>query len=149
MIYKHTQIGHLMISVTIAIVILFGVVLIQTGLDYAILGYMLVILLILVSFSWLNVMIDEKYLRIKFGYGIFRKRFLLENIESAKAVRNHWYYGWGIRFWWMPRMWIFNVSGFGAVEIRMKSGKIYRIGTDEPEKLEYSINGLIMEKDNL
>ena len=37
-------------------------------------------------------------------------------------------------------MWIFNVSGFGAVEIRMKNGKIYRIGTDEPKALESAIN---------
>jgi len=36
-------------------------------------------------------------------------------------------------------MWIFNVSGFDAVELIMKNGKIYRIGTDEPIKLESAI----------
>jgi hypothetical protein len=89
------------------------------------------------------VTIDGKYLRIKFGYGIFRKRFMLNEIISARVARNHWYYGWGIRFWWWPRMLIFNVSGFDAVEIRMKNGRIYRIGTDEPEKLEYAIKRVI------
>ena len=84
-------------------------------------------------------MIDENYLRIKFGYGIFRKRFELKEIASAKAVKNHWYYGWGIRVWFRPRMVIFNVSGFNAVEIKMKNGKLYRIGTDEPKDLEYAI----------
>jgi len=34
---------------------------------------------------------------------------------------------------------IFNISGFDAVEIKMKNGKIYRIGTDEPKKLEQAI----------
>jgi len=57
-------------------------------------------------------------------------------MSSAKIVKNHWYYGWGIRAWLWPRMVIFNVSGFDAVEIAMKNGKIYRIGTDEPEQLE-------------
>jgi hypothetical protein len=36
-------------------------------------------------------------------------------------------------------MWIYNVSGFDAVEILMKSGKRYRIGTDQPEELVQTI----------
>jgi len=36
-------------------------------------------------------------------------------------------------------MWIYNISGFDAVEIKMKNGKTYRIGTDEPQKLEQAI----------
>lgn len=84
-------------------------------------------------------MIDGEYLRIKFGYGIYKKKFLLNEIATVKTVKNHWYYGWGIREWLWPRMWIYNISGFDAVEIIMKNGKIYRIGTDEPKKLEQVI----------
>ena len=40
-------------------------------------------------------------------------------------------------------MWIYNVSGFDAVEIIMKNGKIYRIGTDVPEELEAAIRQVI------
>ena len=40
-------------------------------------------------------------------------------------------------------MWIYNVSGFDAIELTMKNGKIYRIGTDEPEKLEAAIKQVI------
>jgi hypothetical protein len=40
-------------------------------------------------------------------------------------------------------MWIYNVSGFDAVEIKLKNGKVYRIGTDEPKKLEQTILHLI------
>jgi hypothetical protein len=36
-------------------------------------------------------------------------------------------------------MWIYNVSGFDAVELKMKNGKVYRIGTDESEKLESAL----------
>jgi hypothetical protein len=100
---------------------------------------MVLILFILASFSTLTTSIDENSLRIKFGHGIFRKKFPLHEIASAKSVKNCWYYGWGIRVWFWPRMWIFNVSGFDAIEITMKNGKIYRIGTDEPEKLESAI----------
>ena len=87
----------------------------------------------------LTVTIDETYLQIKFGYGIYKKRFKLEKIISVKTVRNHWYYGWGIRIWFWPYMFIYNISGFDAIEIKMKDNKIYRIGTDEPRKLEQAI----------
>lgn len=111
----------------------------DSGANFAMTAIMALILFILASFTTLHISIDEKFLWITFGYGIFRKNFLLNEIISAKAVKNHWYYGWGIRFWLWPKMWIYNVSGFDAVEIKLKNGKTYRIGTDEPEKLEQSI----------
>tara|TARA_Y100000294_G_C8312594_1_gene239363 strand:+ start:29 stop:463 length:435 start_codon:yes stop_codon:yes gene_type:complete len=141
--YKHTQIGYLIIYVLIVIALLFVVILTQTGMNSLILVFMFFILFVVGSFTTLNVLVDKNYLRIKFGYGIFRKRFTLKEIISAKIVKNHWYYGWGIRLWFWPYMWIFNVSGFDAVEIRMKNNKIYRIGTDEPKKLERVISQVI------
>ncbi len=45
------------------------------------------------SFGSLQVIIDEKYLQIKFGYGIYKKKFLLSDVISAKIVKNHWYFG--------------------------------------------------------
>jgi len=137
--YKHTQTGYLIIVVLIALVLLFGSILSTTDFEPIVFAIMLFSLLILISFTTLKVMIDENYLRIKFGYGIFRKSFPLNEVVSARTVRNHWYYGWGIRLWLWPKMLIFNVSGLDAVEIRMENGKIYRIGTDEPKELESAI----------
>jgi len=134
--YKHTQIGYLIPIVLLAVALLFGSILAQTGFNIPLIILMILILFILASFGSLQVMIDGNYLQIKFGYGIFRNAFSLNDIASVKTVKNHWYYGWGIRWWLWPRMWIYNVSGFDAVEIAMKSGKRYRIGTDEPKKLE-------------
>ena len=139
MIYKHTQIGHLIIFVLLAVILLFGIILTQADFNSAILATMVFIMFLIASFASLKATIDENYLRIKFGYGIFRKRFTLREIISTRTVKNHWYYGWGIRAWFWPYMWIYNVSGFDAVEIKMKNGKKYRIGTDEPEKLEHAI----------
>ena len=141
--YEHTQIGYLMLFVFLAVTALFGYILAQEVPNPAIIAIMVFILIIISSFSTLKVVIDENYLRIKFGYGIFRKSFLLTEITSAKAAKNHWYYGWGIRMWLWPYMWIFNVSGFDAVEITSKNGNIYRIGTDESKKLEQAISQLI------
>jgi len=137
--YKHTQIGYLILIVFVVVALLFGSILTQTGFNLPVIIFMIFILFILASFGSLQVIIDGNYLRIKFGYGIFRKKFSLNDVMSAKTVKNHWYYGWGIRGWLWPKMWIYNVSGFDAVEIKMKNGKTYRIGTDEPKKLEQII----------
>ncbi|EKD25268.1 MAG: hypothetical protein ACD_80C00092G0012 [uncultured bacterium (gcode 4)] len=112
---------------------------VDSGPNLLVTATMALIVFILASFASLQVSIDGKYLRIKFGYGIFQKKFSLNDILSAKTVKNHWWYGWGIRGWLWPKMRIYNVSGFDAVEIQLKNGKTYRIGTDEPKKLEEAI----------
>lgn len=137
--YKHTQIGYLIPTIFIFLVLLFVIILVQTEFNLSLVIIMVFILFILASFASLKVIIDKKYLQIKFGYGIYKKKFLLQNIVSAKTVKNHWYYGWGIRIWFWPRMQIYNISGFDAVEIKLKNSKVYRIGTDEPDKLEQAI----------
>lgn len=150
--YKHTQIGYLMLFITLVVLVFFTWIQItaraetpspDSGTNFAITAIMVLILSILASFSSLTVTIDESYLRVKFGYGIFRKKFAVSEIASAKRVKNHWYYGWGIRLWLWPKMWIYNVSGFNAVEIVMKNGRIYRIGTDVPEELETAIGNVL------
>ena len=152
--YKHTQIGYLMIVVTLAVLVLFAWVYtmalaefpsVDSGPNFAVSAVMILILFILVSFATLTILTDENYIRIKFGYGIFQKRISLSEIASVKTVKNRWYYGWGIKLWLWPTMWIFNVSGFDAVELVMKNGKIYRIGTDMPKELEVAIKkGIIV-----
>jgi hypothetical protein len=58
-------------------------------------------------------------------------------IASYQVVKNPWYYGWGIRL--TPHGWLYNVSGSYAVEIKMKTGKKYRIGTNVPNDFEKAI----------
>ena len=132
-----------MIFVFLAVVFVFVSVLLKTGLETITVFYMLFVLFILLSFMSLEVLIDEEYLRIKFGYGLFKKRFELKKIISAKAAKNHWYYGWGIKRCLVPPMWIYSVSGLDAIEIKMENGRTYRIGTDEPERLEQAIIQMI------
>ncbi len=141
-----------MIIVTLAVLILFALAQymvrselpsVDSGANFLVTAIMVFIIFFLSSVATLTVSIDDKYIRIKFGYGIFRKKFLLSEIVSAKQVKNHWYYGWGIRFWFWPRMCIYNVSGFEAVEIATKNGKIYRLGTDALSELESAIKQAI------
>ncbi len=150
--YKHTQIGYLMLVVTLAVLVLFVWAQItaraeppsvDSGTNFLVTAVMVLIVFILASFATLTVSTDENHLRVKFGYGIFTRKFALNQIASAQTAKNHWYYGWGIKLWLWPKMWIYSVSGFDAVELVMKNGKVYRIGTDVPEELETVIKQLI------
>jgi len=146
--YKHTQIGWVMIMSNLMLGAAFIKIhldvraeppSVDAGTNFAITFIMMAILVIVASFSSLEVIVDEEYVRIKFGYGLYKKKFARREIESVRVVRNPWYFGWGIRQWLWPKMWIYNVSGLDAIEIKMKNGNIYRIGTDEPQRLEQAI----------
>lgn len=111
--YKHTQIGYLTLIVTLVVLVLFAWAYItaraeppsvDSGTNLLVTATMALVLFILASFVTLTASIDEKYLKIKFGYGIFKKKFPLNEIVSATSVKNHWYYGWGIRLCLWPKM---------------------------------------------
>jgi hypothetical protein len=97
--------------------------------------------LLLLLFYALTVEIDTEQLRFWFGPGIIRKSIALQRIVSCKPVRNFWLCGWGIRWW--GHGWLYNVSGFRAVELELDNGKRLRIGTEEPEELDRAIKQAI------
>ncbi len=81
---------------------------------------------------------------IRIWIGLIRKSFLVDELETAAAVRNRWYHGWGIRK--ILGGWLYNVSGFDAVELRLKHGGRYRIGTDQPAELLAAIESVMAAK---
>jgi len=137
-IYKHKQIGYvIIISVLIITAFIYRHLLLLYNFRLDQMLIPIISLGIMFLFSSLTVIIDEQNIILYFGPGVFKKKFLLKDIESFCAVKNSWYCGWGIRI--IENGWLYNVSGFQAVELKMKSGKIYRIGTDEPENLKEAI----------
>ena len=58
-------------------------------------------------------------------------------------VETRWFYGWGIRL--TSRGWLWNTSGFDAVELTYLNGKRFIIGKDDPIGLAAEIQGAIGE----
>jgi hypothetical protein len=84
-------------------------------------------------FHSMTIEITDGELRWSFGPGWIRKRVPLDLVISAEPVRTKVAEGWGIH---ISRFgWLYNVSGFDAVAIRMKNGQHIALGTDEPETL--------------
>jgi hypothetical protein len=121
----------------VAAMVAIGVILATTGVNWIAITIMVVLAVALVLFPSLTVAIREKELLVQFGPGVIHKRFKLNEIESCQAVRNPWYYGWGIRQ--TPQGMLFRVSGLHAVQIKLITGKEYLIGTDVPQELEEAI----------
>jgi len=88
---------------------------------------------LLLLFSTLTVIVSDGWLECRFGVGLIWRRIRLSDVRNAEAVRNKWYYGWGIRL--TPHGWLWNVAGLDAVELTFANGKKFRIGTDEPGRL--------------
>jgi len=130
--YRHDQLGWLTIIVVGTAAILTGVLWILYG--ESVNGITCTILLVLIPFFYrLQVTADETELEVKFGIGLIRTNFKWHDIEACRPLRNKWYFGWGIRK--IDRGWMYNISGLDVVEISMNDGRVYRIGTDEPERL--------------
>ena len=133
--YSHTQLGWVvLLSVFAAIIAILLIAFFTKELPVGAFVVLIFLVLALASFATLTVRVDRNRLRISFGLGLVEKSFPLGEVASSRIVTNRWYYGWGVRI--IPGGWLFNVSGLRAVEIQMKNGKMYRIGSDEPEKLE-------------
>lgn len=139
-LYKHTQIGTIILVLLAALLPLVFFYLSKGFVGMAA-SLLIGILVITVLFSTLTVMITADQIKCSFGVGLIHKSFSLSRITNTVTVKNPWYYGWGIRL--TPRGWMFNVSGFDAVEIELDSQSYFRIGTDQPRALKAAIDEAI------
>lgn len=87
----------------------------------------------MVLFSTLRVEVDEREVVACFTGGALPRRVPLSEIESAKVVTVPWYHGWGLRK--VRDGWMYNVSGRRAVALELREGRVFTIGSDEPDAL--------------
>ena len=89
--YKHTQVGYLIIIVMAAVMVLIGIILANAGINWIAIGVLVLIAVALVLFSSLTVVIRKDELEVRFGPGLIRKRFSLNEIESCQVVKTPWF----------------------------------------------------------
>ena len=91
--YRHTQVGYVIIA-AFGLTMLFVVYATDLyGFHWAPVLVLLVLAICLVLFCTLTVEIGREFLSLRFGPGLIRKRFALREIESCRMVRNSWQYG--------------------------------------------------------
>lgn len=92
-----------------------------------------------VGWTWgaLTVRIEDNQLQVRFGLGWPRKTLPLKEIAAVEVTRTTFLEGWGLRR--TRRGWLYNVSGFDAVLLRLTNGRSMMVGTDEPRRLKTAI----------
>jgi len=131
--YKHTQIGWYLLGAYGLVILLICYLLLVSDFHWISLVGLGVMLVVAGLFHSLAVRVDDEWVKILFGFGVIKKNFRLKDIKSAVVVKNRWYYGWGIRY--TVHGWLYNIQGLSAVELKMRNGKKYRIGTDDGGRL--------------
>ena len=142
MAYRHTQFGYLAPIVLFGFAVLMVVIgtladdsaatLITIGLVFLLVGALIV------NFNRLTAVVDAGTVSACFGWGWPRRSVAAADIEAVRHVRNRWYHGWGIRK--VARGWLYNVWGLDAIELELRNGRVFRIGTDEPDELASAVN---------
>ena len=138
--YRHTQTGWVMIVSAVIVLLVSASSLAGAGYAH---GWVLVgaiVALLLAGFGVMTITVDDRSIQARLGVGVIRKRVELSEVRWFRCVNNPWYYGWGIRLF--PGGTLYNVSGFRAVELMLKSGKRLRFGSDEPEALVRAIEAV-------
>jgi len=130
--YRHTQRGTLTIILCLAFAAFDAAIVWRSG-QWPAAAVAVVLVAAALVFSSLTVEVGDNELRWYFGPGFWSYRLPLDDIETVAAVRNRWWNGFGIRM--RPGFRLYNVSGLDAVELRLKSHEVRRIGTDDPQGL--------------
>jgi hypothetical protein len=134
--YRHTQIGWVLLAVLLGLGSFVAFQLRRDGVPHAWLP-LAILGLALVLMGTLTVEVGRETVRVAFGVGLVRKTIPLADIAAFQPVRNPWIAGWGIRLIRGGQLW--NVSGLDAVELALRDGRFFRIGTDEPEVLSRAL----------
>jgi hypothetical protein len=93
----------------------------------------------LLGWVWgsMTIRILEGALCIRFGPGWPRKTVPLSDIAAVEITRTSFIEGWGVHR--TRRGWLYNVSGYDAVLLKLASGSNLLVGSDEPRRLQAAL----------
>jgi len=144
---KHTQFGTFSVIILLPLLLLFSIMLIKSGITsspdtYILLFLVLTFLICLLTFYQLTIIIDNSHVSFKLGIGLIQKSYKISDIKACRPVTNSVLSGIGIRM--LTNGWLYNVSGFKAIELQFNNKKsVVRIGTNKPDEISSLIQNLI------
>lgn len=131
--YRHTQVGWVMVVVTVLVTALPVALVAQSGGTLLALLTGLPIAAIVGNMTTLTTWVTGDEIGLRFGLGIHRRRISARSVRSARIARPPALSGIGIRL--VRSGWLYNVGPGRVVELDLDGGRTVMIGTDEPEAL--------------
>ncbi len=141
-LYRHKQKGLVIVAALgpgAALCLLFAIILNAPHTRLPLLLVAAVLVACAVLFSSLTIELSDRSLSWRFGPGLLRKQVATAEILNAAVTETRFIHGWGVHL--TRNGWLYNVSGFGAVQVTLRSGKTFLLGSDEPEQLCYALKG--------
>jgi hypothetical protein len=89
-------------------------------------------------FYALTVHVSAGKLKFWFGIGLIRKTYPFAEIQSTRALKDPWYYFWGIKT--IPGGWLYAAAPGEALEIVLQDGKIIHVGTNQSKQLKEALD---------
>ncbi|MBV8074179.1 MAG: hypothetical protein JO140_02030 [Candidatus Eremiobacteraeota bacterium] len=140
-VYEHRQFGTFIVAIAVAIDAVLAAILASSPVvrtETVVLGPAFVLVGIAAGlFSSLTIRVTRTQLQWWLGIKPLGMRVALAEIASAAPIKTNVFEGWGIHLTWHG--WLWNVAGFNAVQIELRGGTRYALGTPEPEKLTQAI----------
>lgn len=121
-----------MLALDLVLVVLLGVPGVAGG-SWALLLGALVALVVAILFGSMTIEVKDDALRYHFGPRTFGKVIPLRDVAAAVPASSKWWEGIGIRI--TPQGMLYTVAIGPAVEVRLLSGKRFRLGTDQQAAL--------------
>lgn len=132
-LYEHRQVGWITVIALFLIAVLICCAAAISAPSERTLSYSLVPIMLVVAalFSTLTVRVTDKRVMWYFGVSGIGRSVALTEITSIRAIKTSIFEGWGIHLTWHG--WVWNVAGFNAVQIILRSGTRFAVGTPDPQ----------------
>jgi hypothetical protein len=134
--YHHEQTGWVMLFAfgpsIVALLALSGFLATQFPAPTVLVPLLIAVLMavFIALFYSMTIEVTDAELNWYFGPRFWKHRLSLLEIDKATPIRAKWYWGYGIKYFG-PKRWLYSVSGLDAVELTLKNGGWFRIGTDD------------------
>ena len=93
---------------------------------------------VIAIFSTMIVEVTESNIAVGFLFGAMRRRIPLTDIVCAERSNIAWWHGTGVKYGWKATSYL--IWPGPAVALTLKSGRIIRIGTNDPGALLAALN---------
>jgi len=132
-IYERRQTGWVTIVGMVVALIVLGLVASSTDDPHVLRAFpyaSLAIVVVTLLFSSMTVRVTPHHLEWWFGIRGLGRKIPLDEIESLAPIHTTIFEGWGIHLTWHG--WVWNISGTSAVQVRLRSGTRFAVGSPEP-----------------
>ncbi|PCK32608.1 hypothetical protein [Pseudoalteromonas piscicida] len=106
-----------------------------TGSNLAFVAFLVILSLVAFIFYGLTIQVDKQQQTLSwwFGPSVAKMTLQFDDIEFVQPVTNSLRHGIGMRI--STDGWVYTVAGFDALEVVMKDGTKYRLGTNDQANL--------------